>query len=129
LGLDGIYFQQIQNKYDYRANYSGNFYSDPESGLFFNRKSFIREFEQFARELNVPINFTQRCFWPWMGFFINSKGFATPCCVINDYKKYSTGNIFSDDLKKVWNHPSYRGLRVPVSVRRKLSCCEGCSFE
>jgi len=128
LGVDGIYFQRLQHKYDYRLNYAGNFASDPETGLNFTRKQFMRRFGRIAREYGIPVGFSGKCLWPWMGIFINAKGFVTPCCVINDYEKYSPGNILYQDLKNIWNHKSYYAVRSAVAGKNTIQCCQDCSF-
>jgi len=128
LGMDGIVFQQVQTKEDYTKNYSSHFSGSPQLKKNYTAKTFKSRYGRYARRQGISVRFIERCFWPWAGMYITAGGHVTPCCIISDYKSYSSGNLLLDDMDKVWNTPLYKTLRNTLRKKRKPACCNLCSF-
>lgn len=128
-GIDGLIVQQLQQKQNYSDNYSTQFSSSPQSTQVYTKKSFMNQFRTMAEKAGISLQFIEQCWWPWAGIFINSHGYVTPCCIIDDYRKYSCGNILEKNLHTIWNAPLQKELRASLRNKRKLSCCDTCSFQ
>lgn len=85
-----------------------------------------------ARDVWLPINkefvyATYRgerkiepCHWPWSGLTINWDGGVSPCCIIDD-QNTDFGNIFEDDLLKIWNNEFYVSARSQFSDTKNIT--------
>ena len=60
------------------------------------------------------------CHWPWSGLTINWDGGISPCCIIDD-QNTDFGNIFEDDLSKIWNNEYYVSARSQFSDTKEIT--------
>ncbi len=70
------------------------------------------------------------CRVPWQSFVVNSDGWVVPCC--SDYfSAEKMGNVFTDDVKEIWNNSNYikfrRNIRQNInSVGICINCPHSC---
>lgn len=62
----------------------------------------------------------QPCHWPWSGLTINWDGGVSPCCIIDD-QDTDFGNIFEEDLLKLWNNEYYVSARSEFSSTKNIT--------
>jgi len=70
---------------------------------------------------------TNYCSKIFQSAVINSDGTVVPCCY-DLYSRYIMGNIFKEDLKKIWRNTKYKRFRRQVLTnRRSIPMCNICS--
>lgn len=62
----------------------------------------------------------QPCHWPWSGLTVNWDGGVSPCCIIDD-QNTDFGNIFEDELIKIWNNEFYVSARSVFSEEKNIT--------
>jgi len=60
------------------------------------------------------------CHWPWSGMVINWDGNISACCIVDDVKA-DFGNIFNNDLKKIWNNTKYVSARSEFGNQNEIT--------
>mgnify|MGYP002072021254 CR=1 FL=1 len=69
---------------------------------------------------------TWRCMQPWSTMMIMGDGSVMPCCNIHD-RKYSMGNILTEELQEIWTGAHYqtfrKALRGPSHVPAPCNWC------
>lgn len=67
------------------------------------------------------------CHWINSTCVINSDGTVVPCCY-DAFSEYIMGNVFKDDLKKIWKGTKYLNFRKSLKKNRKdIPMCNICS--
>ena len=92
-----------------------------------DKKHWIYDIEAFQKgELKPKSSPDNYCEWLYSTVTIQVNGDVVPCC--RDPKgKWILGNVFEDDIYKIWNGPKYRALRRAVATRQKeLTLCRLC---
>jgi radical SAM protein with 4Fe4S-binding SPASM domain len=57
--------------------------------------------------------------------YISSEGDVAPCCIPG---RPSMGNIFNQNLNKIWNGNNYRMFRKQFQSKSPPACCNNCLF-
>lgn len=100
------------------------------------KKQAVAEAERLGIELDFglfgkePIT---KCHRPFDSMFITQAGFVLPCCFVTQtgkyeeiIKKYNLGNVFSQNLKEIWNSKKYKEFRKKISRGKAPELCKDC---
>jgi radical SAM protein with 4Fe4S-binding SPASM domain len=118
-----------------------DFYSEKTVGIDYNDS----EFQNLAKELlpndlslsryylkkdgkfSLKGEILNDCSWVYEGSVINSNGTVVPCSY-DPYSKYVMGNVFEENLEKIWKNDKYQSFRRQIKRDRKsISICNACS--
>ena len=63
-----------------------------------------------------------RCRWPWEKFYISVDGTVSPCCYALPDRGVVFGNVFQENVSKIWNHTGYREFRKELKRGMPTIC-------
>lgn len=88
--------------------------------------------------LRLPQNYKktlQRCFMPWVYFFVTYDGFVLPCCMAvripqkeDKMAEYAMGNILENPWKEIKNNDKFRDFRKQLQNGKVPRVCAGCNI-
>lgn len=122
--IDALYFQKLQEHDTFSDMYAERFGQERHSMDQTALASLRQRIESLRAHTHLAMRFDEACSWPFTRIYITSDAEATPCCVLSDTAQYRLGNVLTDDLKEVWNHPYYKALRTD----RRIVMCKGCNW-
>ena len=98
-------------------------------------KHLLSEAMETAARLDVPIDMedslrrfssTNRCPWVWSEPYITVTGDVVPCCRIADSSVAKMGNVYEEELSRIWNNKAYRLLRRRLAKDDIPHFCHRC---
>lgn len=116
-----------------------------QTSVFFTKKrdyliKALGRIEKYAerRKITTYLPATEikegSCYYPWVYPQITATGEVLPCCIISQFgdysdlsKKYSFGNVFTEDFSKVWNSKKAIAFRKSLSEKKPNEYCRRCS--
>ena len=67
-----------------------------------------------------------KCKQPWLAPFIRIDGYVTPCCNTSDPHLLGDANIFSQDIRTIWNNYEFRRFRHSLKYGPLPEVCRKC---
>lgn len=99
---------------------------------------FLNEAEKIAADKNIKLNVFKakqdisECARVKNSLYIICNGEILPCCALNqrnireEIEKYSFGNIYKNNIAKIWNSDRYKKFRNAIIAGKMPKICEGC---
>ena len=95
-------------------------------------KKYIPTNERFSRyiiqdqKVTSKVKIKNWCDFIWEEMIINWDGTAVPCCFdMNNF--FVFGNVFSENIKEIWNNSLYTNFRKRVLKNKKeIPLCKEC---
>jgi radical SAM protein with 4Fe4S-binding SPASM domain len=96
------------------------------SRIFHNATGFVPGILERKKDKNTKYNL---CPYPWTSFVIASNGDVVACCRDLEHKTV-LGNLFTEELKEIWNGDRYQVLRQSLVEQnpQKMQACAGCDL-
>jgi len=104
--------------------------NDPKTKIIFKQAL------EKARKMNVRVSFhhftrqpVEKCEAPWKSCYITYDGFVHPCCYLIPFgnrekqNEQSLGNIFKDDITKIWNSEKMKRFRMDIHKGKVPAVC------
>jgi len=98
-------------------------------------KHLLSEVMETAARLDVPVDTEDslqrfssinRCPWVWSEPYITVTGDVVPCCRIADSSVVKMGNVYEEDLSRIWNNKAYQHLRRRIANDDIPHFCRRC---
>ena len=115
--VDNISIDKIQ----FNPNYDSKFIPENKEYIYSSYdggKASTRSSTEFSK---------QKCHWPWSGFVINYDGNISACCIVDDPNS-DFGNVYKNDLMKVWNNKNFISARAEFVDRKKITTNTICNI-
>lgn len=115
LGTNGIEFKSAQ------INSTGNQMEPPEND--FEKFSRYRKNENGVLKLKKKLRF---CYRIWSSVTVFSDG-EVPACCYDKSGKFIMGNIFTENLHKIWEKDKFKQFRLKILVdKNRPKMCKNC---
>ncbi len=116
------------------VNYGQNTF-DPETTKrrVAQTESFMGEIRDIARENGIDLKISNDlydeknpCPWPWLGSYIDTRGYVIPCCRVANADICNFGNLDQEDFRTIWYSRGYQRLREQIRSNELPEFCYSC---